>query len=81
VSEVVLVTKADCGLCEQAKDVLGRIAPEFRLEVREVGLESEEGKSLALQAAAPFPPVVFLDGEAFSYGRLSERRLRKALRR
>jgi len=48
--------------------------------VREVALESDEGRSLALEAAAPFPPVVFLNGATFSYGRLSERKLRKALR-
>jgi glutaredoxin len=80
VSEVVLLTKGDCGMCEQAKQVLQRLAPEYRLNLREVPLESQEGKRLALEAAAPFPPVVFLDGEPFSYGRLSERKLRKALR-
>jgi len=80
VSEVVLLTKGDCGMCEQAKEVLQRLAPEYRLDLREVTLESEEGKRLALKAGAPFPPVVFLNGEPFSYGRLSERKLRKALR-
>ena len=27
----------------------------------------------------PFPPGVLIDGEAFSYGRLSERKLRREL--
>lgn len=79
-TEVVLLTKEDCHFCEQAKDVLARLRDEYKLSVREVALESEEGKALALRSAAPFPPVVFLDGETFSYGRLSERKLRKALR-
>jgi hypothetical protein len=37
------------------------------------------GQQLALASGAPFPPVVFLDGEPFCCGRLSERMLRKAL--
>jgi len=81
VSEVLLLTKEDCDLCEQAKRTLGGLSDWFDLQVREVALESPEGAQLARTAAAPFPPVVFLDGEPFSYGRLSERRLRKALSR
>jgi len=80
VTEVVLLTKEDCHFCEQAKDVLARLRGEYDLRVREVALESDEGRSLALEAAAPFPPVVLLNGTTFSYGRLSERKLRKALR-
>lgn len=78
-TEVVLLTREDCHFCEQAKGVLARLSGEYRLQVREVALESEEGRRLALESAAPFPPVVFLNGETFSYGRLSERKLRKAL--
>lgn len=78
-AEVVLLTKEDCHFCEQAKEVLVRLREERELSVREVRLDSEEGRSLAAQAGAPFPPVVFLDGEPFSYGRLSERQLRKRL--
>ena len=79
-NEVVLLGKADCDLCEQAKQTLAQLCGEYELSVREVALESEEGARLALEAAAPFPPVVFLNAEPFSYGRLSERKLRKALR-
>lgn len=78
-TEVVLLTKQDCHFCEQAKDVLTRLRSEYDLRVREVTLDSDEGRSLARASAAPFPPVVFVDGEPFSYGRLSERKLRKAL--
>lgn len=77
--EVTLLTKEDCELCAQAKGVLERLQSDHGLSVREVALESEEGRRLALVSGAPFPPAVLLDGEPFSYGRLSERRLRKAL--
>ncbi len=79
-NEVVLLTKDDCSLCEQAKATLRLLSDEHELAVREVPLDSDEGKRLALKTAAPFPPVVFLNGEPFSYGRLSARRLRRALR-
>jgi glutaredoxin len=78
-TEVVLLTKDDCEFCEQAKSVLGRLQPEFGLAVREVALESEEGRRLAAGSAALFPPVLVLDGRPLFYGRLSEKRLRKAL--
>ena len=79
-TEVVLLTKDDCDLCEHAKAALGRLGEEFELHVREVSLDSGEGAELARDANAPFPPVVFVDGRPFSYGRLSERKLRKVLR-
>jgi glutaredoxin len=77
--EVILLTKDDCHFCDQAKQVLASLSGVHDLTVREVALESAEGKQLAAAAAAPFPPVVFLDGECFCYGRLSGRKLRKAL--
>ena len=79
-TEIVLLTKDDCDLCGQAKETLERLSDEFDLQVREIALDSSEGAELALDAGAPFPPVVFVDGRPFSYGRLSERKLRKTLR-
>ena len=78
-TQIVLLTKDDCHFCDQAKDLLERLAGEYELDVREVALDSDEGRRLAFEAGAPFPPVVFVGGRSFSYGRLSERRLRKAL--
>lgn len=77
--EAVLLTKDDCHFCDEAKRLLGRFAADGQLTLREVPLASQEGDRLSREAAAPFPPVVFLDGEYFSYGRLSERKLRRAL--
>lgn len=78
-TEILLLTKGDCQLCDQAKTTLERLTGDYELAIREVGLESEEGRRLALEAGAPFPPVLFLGGRPFSYGRVSERKLRKAL--
>ena len=78
-TEIVLLTKDDCDLCEHAKAALERLGDEFALDVREVPLDCGEGAELAREANAPFAPVVFVDRQAFSYGRLSERKLRKFL--
>lgn len=78
-TEVVLLTKDDCHFCEQAKEVIERLEGEYELHVRELPLASDEGRELAERSGALFPPILFVDGEPFSYGRLSERKLRKAL--
>lgn len=76
---VTLLTKADCSLCEQAKAVLERVARDTPLAVETVSLDSKAGQDLAEKSRLLFPPGVLIDGEAFSWGRLSERKLRRAL--
>lgn len=78
---ITLLTKSDCGLCEHAKAVLQRLGREFDLSVREVDLATPEGHALATAARMAFPPGVIVDGQAFTFGRLSERRLRRHLSR
>ena len=76
---ITLLTQPTCALCEHAKQVLARVATDFPLTVTEVDLGSDDGRALAEQADVLFAPGVLLDGRAFGYGRLSERKLRKAL--
>ncbi len=78
---VVLLTKDHCDLCEQAQEVLARVAVDHPLAVRLVDLASDEGVALAQEGGVLFPPGVLLDGRPFSYGRLSERKLRRELAR
>lgn len=76
---ITLLTKADCTLCEQAKGVLDRLAADYGLVVEVVPVDTPDGAAIAVRSGMAFPPAVLLDGEPFSYGRLSERRLRKEL--
>ncbi|MHB1927852.1 MAG: glutaredoxin family protein [Acidimicrobiales bacterium] len=76
---MTLVTKADCALCDQAKSVLERVGVEVPLTVEIVSLDSQRGRALAERSRLLLPPGVLLDGEPFSWGRLSERKLRRAL--
>ena len=76
---ITLLTQADCALCEHAKRVLARVGADHPIEVTEIGLASEVGRAMATRAGVMFAPGVLVDGRPFGYGRLSERKLRRAL--
>ena len=78
---VTVLTKPACGYCESAKAILARLAMEYALVIEVVDLHSPAGERLALCGGVLFPPGLFLDGEVYSYGRLSERKLRRELER
>ncbi len=79
--DVVVLTQENCAFCELAKEILARLAAEYPLTVATLDLGSPEGQALALRDGVLFPPGIFLDGAAFSYGRPSERKLRRELDR
>lgn len=77
--ELTLVVADDCSLCSHAREVLAAVGLDLPLRVTEVKLESDRGQALAERVPLVFPPVLLRDGAVMSYGRLSERRLRKEL--
>ena len=79
--KATLLTTAHCSLCEQAEGVLRRLQSEGAVEMETVDLASPEGQRLAAVSGMAFPPALLLDGQPFSYGRLSERKLRRELAR
>lgn len=79
--EVVLLTQPDCGFCDHARTVLERVGLDFALRISAIELGTPAGEALAREGGVLFPPGVFLDGQLFSYGRLSERKLRRELNR
>jgi len=76
---ITLLTQPSCGLCGHAKQVLDRLGRDYLLTVTELDLTSPDGQALAARAGVVFDHGVLIDGEPFSFGRLSERRLRRAL--
>lgn len=78
--EITLLTKAACAYCDHAKQVLAMVGQDYPLRVTEIALDSVEGELLARRAGVIFAPGMLIDGEPFSYGRLSERKLRRTLR-
>ena len=81
VVKVALLTQPQCAFCEQAKEVLERLSAEYPLFVRVLELGSTEGRIVAEQSGIFFPPGILLDGDSFSYGRVSERKLRQEIER
>ena len=68
-------------MCDDAYRLLDEIARDHPIRIRTVDLGTAEGRAMADRGGVLFPPGVFVDGEPFSYGRLSERKLRRELER
>ncbi|TFC96774.1 thioredoxin family protein [Cryobacterium breve] len=78
---ITILTQASCHACDQAKLVLSRLAADYSFRVETIGLDTDEGRALAARNGVMFAPGVLIDGVMFSYGRLSEKRLRRHLSR
>lgn len=77
---VTLLTKRGCTACEQAKEILGRLGHEVPFELQIIDLEEDpSGRKLAAEHGVLFAPGVLIDGQLSTYGRPSERRLRRDL--
>ena len=72
----ILVTTAECALCDRAHEVLAALG----VEAREVDVSAPEAADLA-RSGIPlaFLPVLTDGRRVLAYGRFSERRLRKEL--
>lgn len=79
--KITLLTQENCAFCEQAKEILDRLSQEYALSVEIFDPASPEGQTLAERGGVVFPPGIFVEGEPFSYGRPSERKLRRELDR
>ena len=71
----------NCAFCELAKQILQRLSDEFSFSTLLVDLGSPPGQELAEQAGVLFAPGILINGKPFSYGRPSERKLRRELGR
>lgn len=79
--EILLLTQAECSFCDQAKLIIGDLAPEFGLRISAIDLDTPEGRQLGADSGMLFPPGLFLDGQLVFHGRISKRRLRRELER
>lgn len=81
IMHILLLTQEQCGFCEQAKEILNRLSAEYSISLSTLELNSSEGQTLAERSGVLFPPGILIDGKPFSYGRLSERKLRREIER
>ena len=78
---VLLLTQANCHFCDMAKEMLDRLSGEYNFSVSTIDLSTPEGQTLAEKNGILFSPGLFINGKPFSYGRPSEKKLRRELER
>jgi hypothetical protein len=77
---VITVVEAEaCHLCEDAKSALAVLAKSYPITVHVLSIGDEPGRALMDHHRAPMSPLVLLDGQYFSSGRLPRRKLEKKL--
>ena len=75
--EITLLTRPGCHLCEQVREVIARVAAEVGVPWSERDItQSEED----LRKYGEMIPVTLIDGVQHDFWRVSEQRLRRALR-
>jgi glutaredoxin len=74
---IELLTRAGCGVCEQAADRLAELSGEigFRLTVTDVDAAAAGGNAALRAEFGDRLPVVLLDGAEHSYWEIDEPRL------
>jgi glutaredoxin len=76
---VTVVTTPACHYCADAQEALAMLARDFPLTVAEAAADSPEGQALLRQHGTGMFPLVLVDGDFFSAGRLPRRKLTRLL--
>jgi glutaredoxin len=74
--EITLLSRPGCHLCEEAREVIERVAGELGIpwSERDINLSEDD-----LRMYSDMVPVTFIDGVQHDYWQVSEGRLRAAL--
>lgn len=76
----ILISAPDCHLCAHARAVLELMSRSgIRFDVEERDWDDPVCLPLIERDRIPFPPALYVDGELWGYGRISERALYKRL--
>jgi hypothetical protein len=78
-TRVTLVHAEACHFCTDAGEVLAELAHTYSLEVHGVAADSDEGRALVAEHRPAMSPLVLVDGEFFSHGRLPRKKLIRLL--
>ena len=78
---VTLLVTTGCHYCEDARGELAARADLGDLELHVVSIDSEQGRALQATHRPSMFPLVLVDGQPFSIGRLPRRKLDQALAR
>lgn len=76
---ITVVESEACHFCEDAQRALTELVDSYPLTVDTLDVRSEAGQRLMRVHRASMSPLVLVDGEFFSHGRLPRRKLSKLL--
>jgi hypothetical protein len=76
---VTVVHTETCHFCDDAIDGLRDLTDEYRLRVTTVPADSPEGQRLVRTHGTGMFPLILVDGQFFSQGRLPRRKMRTLL--
>lgn len=78
-ARITVVESEGCHFCEDAHRALAELAATYPMTVEPVDVRSPVGQALMQAHRASMSPLVLVDGEFFSHGRLPRRKLAKIL--
>lgn len=78
-TEITLIESPGCHLCADARTALEELGTRYRLALRSVDARSPEGLQLVIRHRPALQPLVLVNGEPFSAGRLPRRKLERYL--
>jgi glutaredoxin len=76
VARITVIGKAGCHLCEDAREVVARVAAEAGADVEELSIDDDPDLAERYWEQVP---VVLVDGAQHTFFRVDEDRLRQAL--
>ncbi|MBD7995658.1 glutaredoxin family protein [Arthrobacter sp. Sa2CUA1] len=76
VPDLLLLTRPGCHLCEEAREVLGRVSEDLGIPWQERSIEQEGD---LLERFAEEIPVLMIDGVQRDFWQIDEARLRRLL--
>ena len=75
-TRIKFYSKPDCPLCDAGLLIVGKLARRFDLDIEKIDIETD---SRFIEKFGDKIPVVELDGDILSFGKLSERELAQAI--
>lgn len=75
--KVILYTKKNCPLCDEAHEILQEMKHEIPLDIEEIDIYSDDKLLEAYQLKIP---VIVADGRELDYGKISIETLRRKLK-
>ncbi len=76
---VTMVRAPACHFCHEAEETLGALAEAGAIALTILDSDSDDGRHLVAEHRPALAPLVLLDGEFFSAGRLPRKKLARTL--